>query len=408
MKTYRIISIITFLLSLPWVLRVLIPTFSTVTLISICIVLVCFILSLMIIRTILESNIQQRKLVLLFFYYNLFILAHSFFIANSYEQWRYLFTVFFPFIFITFFIFMGGNLMATKIIFKTLIFAGIPLSFLLYFSDIRGANDFTHYISFIYILLLITPYLSNIWKSILITISIISILFDIDLRSNLMNFAFIGAILLTLYLSPRGLIKFFFLNLRKLLLFAPILFFLLGVTGIFNIYKFGDYYKEIFSVKYANQQTSLSQDTRTSVYIDGLTAIQEKDAYLFGISAAGTYNTHLKEVDEYFNDLKIGRMGNEVGILEYLLRGGIPYIILVFMLHYYSSRLALMQSNNILCKLFGLFIAYKWFFLFVEGQPSLNLQNISTFLIVGLCLNPIFRKLNDKQIKMYVKSFFAL
>lgn len=408
MKTYRIIFLITFLLALPWVLRVVIPTFSIVTLTSVFISIVCFILGFIIRKTIREGNIQKRKLVLLFFYYNLFILVYSCFVANSYEQWRYLFTVFFPFIFTTFFMFMGGNLKATKTIFKTLIFTGIPLSFLLYFSDVRGANDFTHYISFIYLLLLMVPYLSNIWKAILITISIISILFDIDLRSNIMNFAFIGVILLIFYLSPKGLSKFFFINVRKLLLFAPILFFLLGTTGVFNIYKFGDYYKELFSVEYANQRTSLSQDTRTGIYIDALNAIQEKDAYLFGISAAGTYNTHLKEVDEYFDNLKMGRMGNEVGILEYLLRGGILYVILVFLLHYYSSQLALMQSNNTLCKLFGVFIAYRWFFLFVEGQPSLNLQNISIFLIMGLCLNPLFRKLNDGQIKMYVNSFFTL
>ena len=407
MSINKTASLLTIFVILQGVLRVLIPVYSTVILINIILTLVCIILIYTSRNEFKTVYIQKKNLVFYFLFYGLFILVYSCFVAKTYEQWRYVFTVFFPSLLLPFFTLIGGKPDGIKAIVKMLFLVGIPMSFLLYFSEIRGMGDFTHYISFTYILLLMFPFVQKKWRLILLTISILSLLYDIDSRVNIMNFSVVGLILFIYYLISKNRLKIIFNILRKIFFITPIFFLLLGITGVFNIYSFGDEYNNIFTVEYSNQKTSLVQDTRTGIYEDALKGIVKDKAYLFGISAAGSHETSLKDVsDDFFELLKNGRLGSEVGILEYLLRGGIFYVFLIFFLHYFAAKVAINQSNNTFSKLLGLFIAFRWFFLFVEGQASLDLSNITIFLTIGVCLNPAFRNLNDLQIKHYIFNFF--
>jgi O-antigen ligase len=184
---------------------------------------------------------------------------------------------------------------------------------------------------------------------------------------------------------------------------------LLGILNIFNIFNFGDQFSEDFVVSNADAESSLTTDTRTGIFKDALMAIDERNAYVWGISAAGLYKTQLEDVsDEFFEELKLGRMGNEVGILEYLLRGGLIYVVLVFLLYYHASRLAIWRSNNLFCKSMGLFVAFRWLFLFIESQPTLTLANLVEFLVIGICLSPAFRQMSDYEMKVFIRQSVRL
>jgi hypothetical protein len=150
----------------------------------------------------------------------------------------------------------------------------------------------------------------------------------------------------------------------------------------------------------------LVNDSRTGVYFDAINGVAKNNDYLFGLSAAGYHDTFLQDVLGNSTDtfLSKGRLGSEVGILEYYLRGGMIFVILIFLIHFYASKYAINRSNNLLCKYLGVYVAFRLLFLFIEAQVSLNLSTISTFLVIGLCLSSKFRKLTDNQIMYYLKS----
>lgn len=402
-------TIITVIVAIQGVLRVIISSYSTVILINLILTLICILLIYISRKQLDEELIQKKNIVNYFFFYGLFVLVYSFFVAKSYEQWRYLFTVYFPTLLLPYFIVIASKNSNIKQIFNALVFVAFPLSLILYFSGIEGANDFTRYVSFIYVLLLFVPYVNIGWKIVFISISLISMLYDIDVRGNIMCIVAVYIILLLFYILPKFILSKVYNQLRILLLISPVLFLFLGMFNIVNIFNIGDSFHNTFTVEYSSKRTLLTQDTRTFIYRDALIDIDKKNAYLFGISAAGAHKTMLATLDDdYYEHLKYGRLGSEVGILEYLLRGGLFYVILVFLLYYYSSKLAIQQSKNIFCKCLGVFVIFRWFFLFIESQPVLNLSNLSMFLAIGICLNPVIRNLSDDQMRVYITNLIKL
>jgi hypothetical protein len=200
--------------------------------------------------------------------------------------------------------------------------------------------------------------------------------------------------------------KTFFNSLRIILISLPIIFVVLAFFGI-NIFILSDELKEDYTIRGTDKKdVSLVNDSRTGVYFDAINGVAKNNDYLFGLSAAGYHDTFLQDVLGNSTDtfLSKGRLGSEVGILEYYLRGGMIFVILIFLIHFYASKYAINRSNNLLCKYLGVYVAFRLLFLFIEAQVSLNLSTISTFLVIGLCLSSKFRKLTDNQIMYYLKS----
>lgn len=407
MKLTKVAILITFGVCLRSVLPALTSALTTATLIGLIIAICSFILLFVARHQIYAVFVRHKKLVKYFFLYGVLVFIYSFFIAGSYGQWRYLFTVYLPTLILPFFIIIGGNKDAVQVVIRFLLYVGLPLSVILYFSEIGGMNDFSHYVGFLYLFLLLSPFLLPFKRVFLYALILVSVLSNIDNRSNILNFSVVLLVILAVHLFERKTLRRTFGFLRAFFLFAPLVLLLLGISGLFNVFKFGDTFSEVFSFSYKENETLLTRDTRTGIFKDALSAIDDRDAYLFGISAAGVYKTELVDVnDDYFDSLKGGRMGNEVGILEYLLRGGLIYVVLTFLLYFYASGLAIRRSNNIICMAIGVFIAFRWFFLFIESQPTLNLVNLADFMMIGICLSPALRTMNDKEIRIFIRQAF--
>lgn len=407
MKLSRAAILITLGICIRGVSPALTSALTTATLIGLITTLASLILLFSVRRQIQAVFIQRKKLVKHFVVYGVFVLVYSCFVARTYEQWRYVSTVFLPTLLLPFFTIIGGRMDCIQSVVKFLFYAALPLSIFLYFSEVGGMADFSHYVAFLYFLLLMIPYLGLSKKVLLLALAVISILSNIDNRSNIFNFIIVAVILLFTHVFGKALLSKIFGMSRAFFIFVPIVMLLLGIAGVFNVFKFGDSFGNAFAFSYADSETVLTRDTRTGIFKDALSAIDSKNAYVFGISGAGLYKTELIDVNEdYFDTLKLGRMGNEVGILEYLLRGGIIYVVLTFLLYYYASGLAISRSRNSFCLAMGLFISFRWFFLFIESQPVLNLVNLADFLMIGMCLNPAFRRLRDEDIKLFFRQAF--
>jgi len=351
------------------------------------------------------ESIEKKKLLYYFLLYSIAIFIYSLVVSESYEQLRYVFSVYLPSLVLPFVAIISSDIKWVLFFIKNSLVISIPLSVFIYFSDLKGMSDFTHYVSFIYVLLLFLPYLKIKWKIIILSISLISFFYDLESRSNLLNLSFLLILFLMSYFKKLNF-KTFFNSLRIILISLLIIFVVLAFFGI-NIFLLSDGFEDDYVINGTeNKNISLLNDSRTDVYIDAINGVAKNNDYLFGLSPAGYHDTFLQDLLGNSTDtfLAKGRLGSEVGILEYYLWGGGIFVILIFFIYFYASKYAINRSNNLLCKYLGVYVAFRLLFLFIEGQPHLNLSNISTFMVIGLCLSNSFRLLSDKDIKFILKK----
>lgn len=124
-------------------------------------------------------------------------------------------------------------------------------------------------------------------------------------------------------------------------------------------------------------------DTRTFLYEELFEDLSENDAWLLGKGLNGTYYSSYfdrKNVDADIAD----RKGVEVGVLNYLLKGGIVQSILYLLLLVWSSYSCLFQSNSKAMMLVGFILLAHYIFLFVEEVPRYDIYNITIWFYIGL------------------------
>lgn len=396
-------------MSLSGVTRVVTNVQTTATWISLILNFFCLIVLFSTITKLRIKRINKWYILNSYLIYSVLILFYSFFVSNSYDQYRYILTVYFPSIALSTFSILGIKPFLVFKFFKYYIYISMPISLILYFSGIDGMSDFTHYLSFIYILILLMPFLEFKWNIIIVFFSVLSFFYDLGSRSNLFNLGFVSFLLMVNcfnYNLKINILKF----LRIFFIFSPFVFLLSSFIFKNTIFKTFEGFTIDYSITgKSDNELSLSTDTRSDVYKDAISSVLNEKYLLFGLSAGRYHKTFLKNVDAegYYDFYKKGRLGSEVGILEYLLRGGLIYVFIITLIHFYASKFGLFNSRNILSKFFAVFIAFRFFFLFIEGQPILNLSNISIFLVIGLCLNKVFRNFSDLEIKIHLNKIFG-
>ena len=292
---------------------------------------------------------------------------------------------------------------------KTFIFLGVGLSFIILFNtNNAGPFGFTRMISPIYFFILMTPYLSKKSTLFILLITFISFFSDITIRSNLINI-FLSIIISFSYIYRWKRHLFHFIKiLRRIFLFAPVLFLILGSTGIFNIFTLGNSFEVYTFSNNEGQGQELLRDTRTAIYEDVFVQLRKDNRFFLGLGAEGKTKTHLTEVENADFDIiyKEGRRGTESGMLNYIQIGGIIGGAFYLMLFIKSSYNAIYKSNNWFMVMLGLFISFKGFYSFVEDPSIFTITTIFMFAAIGLCFNKRVRNCNDEEIKKLFKNIF--
>jgi len=194
---------------------------------------------------------------------------------------------------------------------------------------------------------------------------------------------------------------------RKFLLIIPVLFFLMAVGGVFNVFKMDQYIKGDYEVVEVNSkgeivQSNLTSDTRTFLYKDVLHTAKIYKCWLFGRSPARGNKS-----ESYGDEDKTGRkerLTNEVGILNVFMWTGIVGVISLLFVFYKASYISINNSNNIFSKILGIYIAFRWLYIWVEDSGSFNLSTFFLWLIIGLCFSKSFRNMNNDEVKEWVRG----
>jgi hypothetical protein len=362
-----------------------------------------------IVKNTYTPRVHQNKLLFLRLYlgYVLISFVRGLFIASTYWDWKGLVSNTMCLL-IPIAAFALGSIYLLQHIIKHYLFYTAPL--FLVFCFFIGKDEFGFYLAPFSFLLLFFPLVSNKWKLILLSVSLFVIFADFGARSNVLKF--IVPFLLSLIIYFRNIFVLrLFQFLRLLLLVSPFVFLILAAKFNFNIFNPNkDKHKPIIANKTdANGQKieeDLAADTRTFIYREVIFTANKYNSWFFGRSPARG------NVSETFGYLDVNRrnerLWNEVSILNYFTWIGLIGVVLIFIIFIQATNLAINHSNNIVLKIIGIFISFRWAYAWVEDINNFYIQYIYLWLFIGVCFSEPLRKMNNKEIKKWVVDIFSL
>lgn len=170
---------------------------------------------------------------------------------------------------------------------------------------------------------------------------------------------------------------------------VPFYYFFLYVTTGFSV----------FNNELSARSSSLgdnADDTRTFIYEEVLDDLRDTKTIWLGKGINGRYYS------VYFSH-SLGdnenRANPEVGLLSYLLKGGIVYTVIIFLLLFLSVIRTLSTKNNILAQIFGLLLVQHIFLLFIENIPQYTMYNVVIWCIIGFAFSPELCEIKETEIR---------
>jgi len=356
-----------------------------------------------------KNNDRYIYVLKLYLAWNIISIIRGVFIADNYWEWKNLIgtgmVLLLP---LSIYITTNKNIVQT-ILANWIIFA-LP-AFFLFLPSFKYADAVGRYLVPISFLLLCFPLLTNRWKIITIIFSLFVLLGDLSARSNVLKFG-VPLILSSLYYVRFFLPTKLFEVVRIIMMLVPIILFILGLSGTFNVFKMNEYITGDYTTQSIKNgkisEENLTSDTRTFLYEEVISSAIKFDYILFGRSPArgneslsfGMYSL------ETLHTGKMERFSNEVSILNVFTWTGIIGVTLYFLIFYHASYLAINKSNNTFLQIVGLCVSFRWIFAWIEDFSEFDLSYFFLWTMIGLCFSKSFREMNNKEIKYWVLGIF--
>ena len=353
-----------------------------------------------------SSNARNLVFLKIYLAWVVISIVRGFFVAEYYWDYKSLihsgFALLMP---ISIFILMHPKL--TKEVLYRWFLLALPL-FLVY-SILIETGSYGRYlipVSFLGLFLLLLP---KKWKIIVLLVSLFVVVINLDARSNVIKFGvtllFSGLLFFPKLVHSKWLkmgFKFFFL--------LPIILLVLGLTNTFNVFKLDEYiegdYMETVIVDNEEKEVSLKADTRTFLYIEVLQSALNNNYVIFGRTPArGNDSSHFgSHAAEELGTGRYERYSNEVSILNIFTWLGIIGVLLYLLVYYKAAHLAIYQSNNVYLKMLGLYVAFRWAYVWVEDPNRFDIMNLMLWIVVAMCYSKQFRQMNDTEFKLWFNS----
>lgn len=200
---------------------------------------------------------------------------------------------------------------------------------------------------------------------------------------------------------------------RLTLFILPFVFFILGVSGIFNIFNMSEYLKGDFTSTGVDAEGNRAEqdlivDTRTFLYIEVLESAVNNNYWLAGRTPArgndsDTFGVFAVEVTGRYE-----RLSNEIGLANVFTWTGVIGVILYFLIFFRASYLAVNKSRNIYVKMLGIFVAFRWLYSWIEDINNFSLNYFMLMVMIGLCFSYSFRNMTDSEIVIWARGIFDM
>ena len=354
------------------------------------------------------DDINKKNLLVIKIYliWMLICIVRGLFAAENYWDWKGLtsnsLAILLPVI-----AYSATNKVIVQSLLSSYIKYGLPLFVIL--SALMITDAYGRYLMPISFLLLFLPVLTKRQRVILFLFTAIVFFANIHARSNIIKFGVPFIILLIYYWEDRMSVKILE-RVRLFFIIAPLIFFALGVTGVFNVLNMGDYLGklEITGTDYDGETRSLniSDDSRTFLYIEVIQSAIINDYWVFGRTPARGNDSEFFGDEQYELTGRDERLGNEFGIANVFTWTGIVGVILYLLIFYRASYLAVNYSNNIFIKMIGVYVAFRWLYSWVEDINNFSLNYFMLILMIGLCFSHSFRTMSNYEVTIWARGIF--
>ena len=255
--------------------------------------------------------------------------------------------------------------------------------------------------------LLFFPIISKRIRIITIVVMLSVLIFAIGDRSDVIKILVCAIIAISLQFKVilrhlDGLIKIF----RYFAFFAPFVFFILGISGTFNVFNIEEYVKDVSRFAITNmsgESENLTADTRTILYEEAIVSSIKHNYYIQGRSMARGYDSpffsYIYDTDKYKGNKPGERYAAESLIVTLFTYFGIIGVIFYFIIFLVGTKRAIYESNNIYVKMLGVYLSFRWMWLWVEDFVRFDMNTITLWIIFAMCLSPYFRNLTDVEFR---------
>ncbi|MDO4931774.1 MAG: hypothetical protein Q4E63_03850 [Prevotellaceae bacterium] len=214
---------------------------------------------------------------------------------------------------------------------------------------------------------------------------------DNPTRMFLIIIPFSIIVILFLYVIKSERIKKWFVvavTVAPLILFVPMLMANNGEESFFQ--------KANLYIVEKTDDDGLASDTRTFLYLEMAEDLTHTNSWLLG---KGAFSHYYSLYFDQSSNGKYGRISSEVPLLNYLLRGGLIYVLLYFGLILIGAYNAIFNGKNKFVQSIGI-MALCWYFnSFVGDIIGCRFYHVAFFILLGCTLSPKLLNMSDQKIK---------
>lgn len=347
------------------------------------------------------NNTDYFKLVNIYFAYTALLLLMGFFYANNYWDYKFLIFSSIPFSLMCLLLLYGNSLDITLTFINFYLkYITICIIILFPFYYFYSEQLLSRLLLPLYFIGCLLPFINYKWSVVVFSLLFISIVTNIEFRVGIIKFLLL---VLFLVLNKIGFLKF---KIFKWTIFLscfliPIILFLAGLFGKFNVFEKLNESSELDRAYDNGSSAALNSDTRTFLYTEVLTDLFKNEKLIFGKTPSQGYDSY------WFIDdggaINGIRYSTEVYFLNCILYYGIVGFVIMTFLVFFISYLGIFHSNNQLCVLFGFTLSSRYLLFFIEEYTKFDLNFFFFWVVMGTLLNADIRNMSNNSVKNYLK-----
>ena len=186
-------------------------------------------------------------------------------------------------------------------------------------------------------------------------------------------------------------------NNKTMLFTGSLLVITISVAVLIYSLYYGISIFEIAQTIYSDK-SDLVHDTRSFIFFELSEDLTRNNLWLFGKGLLGTcYSPYFDQSVSGEGDSAY-RIGLEVGFLQYILKGGLAYLILYMATMLLAIRNAFFESNSHFVKIIGILVLANFLMSCVSQGPGINMRYFMFWVLMGMCFSKDILSLSDNEI----------
>ena len=353
----------------------------------------------------------DRKLITVYLIWIVICIVRGCFVASDYWQWKNLVGSSFALLLPLFCFFYSDATATHRSLRVWFPWASLMLVFVMMFLS-RGAIVF--YVGPFLLIGCLLPLVPNEWRWPIILLFFVMLFIDFGARSQMIKAAV--SIAMSMLYMFRKMVPFIVVKFaHALMCILPVVLLLYGISGNQDVFSLFEDASTSVATGSADMSTranieEFGANTRSFLYMEVITSAVNNGYVICGRTPArGNDSAHFGEkIAIQLQVNRYERPENEVGFLNVFTWTGLIGLILYCLIFLRAAWLGVFRSRNIPMKIVGLFAAFHFMFGFVEDCNRFDIQNISIWMGLAMCLSEEFRAMSDREFIEWFKTLFVV